>query len=94
MGSIKSSKAPASPAKVTRAHIQAKKEETVKKKEVDKTIVTHLDTPLVENINRMQIDGEEARNIDEAIQILGYVCILSMWYFKIKMNLQWTCCGL
>lgn len=72
MGSIKSSKAPASPVKVTRAHIQAKKEETVKKKEVDKPILTHLDTPLVENINRMQIDGEEARNIDEAIQILGY----------------------
>ncbi|XP_027200240.2 coiled-coil domain-containing protein 124 [Dermatophagoides pteronyssinus] len=32
---------------------------------------THLEVPLEENINRLQIDGDEARNIDEAITILS-----------------------
>ncbi|XP_050313947.1 coiled-coil domain-containing protein 124 [Anthonomus grandis grandis] len=69
MGSIKTTSKPAPSAKVTRAQIQAKKEEQPKKKE-EKVVETHLDTPLVENINRLSIDGEEARTIDEAIQIL------------------------
>lgn len=34
---------------------------------------THLEVPLEENINRLQIDGDEARNIDEAITILRFV---------------------
>lgn len=70
MGSIKVSK-PAPPAKVTRAQIQSKKEEPPKKKEVEKITETHLDAPLVENFNRIQIEGDEARTVDEAIQILG-----------------------
>jgi len=69
MGSIKATK-PAPPAKVTRAQIQ-KKQEAPKKKEPIEKVETHLDTPLVENINRIQIEGEEARTVDEAIQILG-----------------------
>ncbi|KAH1022946.1 coiled-coil domain-containing protein 124 [Dendroctonus ponderosae] len=70
MGSIKVSKPPP-PVKVTRAQIQSKKEEPPKPKEVAKATETHLDAPLQENLNRVQIDGEEARTIDEAIEILG-----------------------
>ncbi|XP_066155568.1 coiled-coil domain-containing protein 124-like [Euwallacea fornicatus] len=69
-GFVKTVKAPP-PVKITRAQIQAKKEEFPKKREVEKTTETHLDAPLVENLNRLQIDGEEARNIEEAIKILG-----------------------
>jgi len=71
MGSIKIAKPSAPPAKVTRAQIQTKREEVPKKKEVEKTIETHLDAPLIENLNRVQIDGEEARTVDEAIQVLS-----------------------
>lgn len=70
MGSIKLTKPPP-PAKVTRAQIQSKKEEPPKPKEVAKAPETHLDAPLLENLNRVQIDGEEARTVDEAIEILG-----------------------
>ncbi|XP_075217110.1 coiled-coil domain-containing protein 124-like [Lycorma delicatula] len=70
MNSIKpSSKQPA--AKTTRAQIIA---ETEKRNEGTKTkpqIETHLDKPLVENINRLRIEGEEARTVDEAITILN-----------------------
>ncbi|KAL1493047.1 hypothetical protein ABEB36_011187 [Hypothenemus hampei] len=69
MSSLKATKAPP-PEKVTRAQIQARNHEVSKSKDSEK-VETHLDAPLVENVNRLQIDGEEARNIDEAIQILG-----------------------
>ncbi|CAG9759311.1 unnamed protein product [Ceutorhynchus assimilis] len=71
MGSIKINNKPPPPAKVTRAQIQSKKEEPPKKKESENAVTTYLDEPLVENLNRLQIDGEEARTVDEAIQILG-----------------------
>ncbi|XP_018564964.1 coiled-coil domain-containing protein 124 [Anoplophora glabripennis] len=60
------------PVKVTRAQISAKvtTETKVKEKE-EKKIETHLDVPLVENLNRLEIDGEEARTIDEAISVLS-----------------------
>ncbi|KAJ8953206.1 hypothetical protein NQ314_007391 [Rhamnusium bicolor] len=63
---------PPPPSKITRAQISARvvTEHKVKEKE-EKKIETHLDVPLVENINRLQIEGEEARNIDEAISILS-----------------------
>lgn len=66
----KSSKAPP-PSKITRAQITAKivTETKVKEKE-EKKIETHLDVPLVENLNRLKVDGEEARTIDEAISVL------------------------
>ncbi|XP_076261796.1 coiled-coil domain-containing protein 124-like [Rhynchophorus ferrugineus] len=70
MSSLKSTRAPPS-AKITRAQIQVRQDETIKKKQNDKKIETHLDAPLVENINRLQIDGEEARTVEEAIDILG-----------------------
>lgn len=66
--SVKPAKTGAAP-KITRAQIDAVKVKPAPK--VEKKVETHLDTPLEENINRLQIDGEEARNVDEAISILG-----------------------
>ena len=36
----------------------------------EKEIVTHLDTPLEENLNRVDIGSETASNLDEAISVL------------------------
>ncbi|XP_045482726.1 coiled-coil domain-containing protein 124-B [Harmonia axyridis] len=69
MVSIKSTKPPP-PSKVTRAQISKIKTAPVKKKE-DEKVETHLDAPLVENINRLAIDGEEARSVTEAIAVLS-----------------------
>lgn len=33
-------------------------------------IETHISQPLPENVNRLQVDGEEARTIEEAISVL------------------------
>ena len=57
------------PSKITRAQINnmANVKKDAEKKE---KIVTHLDEPLVENINRLEIEGEEARTVTEAIGIL------------------------
>ncbi|KAL3289425.1 hypothetical protein HHI36_022850 [Cryptolaemus montrouzieri] len=72
MQTIKSSKAPAPAAKVTRAQIgQIKAVSMVKEKETKPKIETHLDAPLIPNINRLSIDGEEARSVTEAIAILN-----------------------
>ncbi|XP_054277722.1 coiled-coil domain-containing protein 124 [Macrosteles quadrilineatus] len=59
-------------AKITRAQITAEAERrnqaaTGKPKAVE----THLDQPLEENINRMTLEGEEARTVDEAINLLS-----------------------
>lgn len=72
MSSLKSNRAPP-PAKLTRAHIQVRQEDSTKKKQNEMKTETHLDAPLVENINRLEIDGEEARTVEEAIDILGFV---------------------
>ncbi|XP_060516298.1 coiled-coil domain-containing protein 124-like [Cylas formicarius] len=69
MGSIKANKPPPAQ-KITQAQISAKKVEMAPKKDVEKKLETHLDVPLEENINRLQIDGEEARTVDEAIYVL------------------------
>ena len=34
--------------------------------------LVHDEVPLEENINRLQTDGEEARNVEEAITMLRY----------------------
>ncbi|XP_044256956.1 coiled-coil domain-containing protein 124 [Tribolium madens] len=69
MSSIKKTGKPAPPPKVTRSQIS----DTLAKKETEKKekIVTHLDEPLEENINRLKIEGDEARTVDEAIGILS-----------------------
>ncbi|XP_073987457.1 coiled-coil domain-containing protein 124 [Rhodnius prolixus] len=61
------------PSKVTVAQIQMAAEKRTKEiKEVAKPKVeTHLTKPLEENINRLTIDGLEARTVDEALEILG-----------------------
>lgn len=62
-------------AKITRAQIQQEHEKRSKAADAlgvpKKQVVTHLDTPLEENINRMTIEGEIATNIDEAISVLN-----------------------
>ena len=35
-------------------------------------VKTHLSAPLEENINRVEVDGEEARTVDEALSVLRY----------------------
>lgn len=73
------------PAKITRAQIEsAKVSKPTAKKEV---IETHLTVPLEENINRLTIDGEEARSITEAIAVLRY-----LYYFLLifLINLHWN----
>lgn len=67
MSALKPQKADA-PQKVTRAQIDSQKASSSKS---DKTSVeTHLTAPLEENINRLKIEGEEARSVTEAISIL------------------------
>ncbi|KAH9422305.1 hypothetical protein DERP_002602 [Dermatophagoides pteronyssinus] len=60
--------------KVTRSQIQTfvdKKQTLDGGESKEQQQPTHLEIPLEENINRLQIDGDEARNIDEAITILS-----------------------
>jgi DNA-binding transcriptional regulator GbsR (MarR family) len=35
--------------------------------------VTHIEKPLEENVNRLQIEGEQARSVEEAIAVLRYL---------------------
>lgn len=73
MNSIKVSTAGKQPmSKVTRLQIQMETEKRAQvaqpaKQEVD----THISQPLPENINRLQVDGEEARTVEEAISVLS-----------------------
>ncbi|XP_045446831.1 coiled-coil domain-containing protein 124 [Melitaea cinxia] len=72
MESIKSKVAPPPP-KITRAHITMMKEKTIKQ-EAEKPIPSKVvveEPPLVENLNRLQIDGEVAQSVDEALSILS-----------------------
>ncbi|XP_044766002.1 coiled-coil domain-containing protein 124 [Coccinella septempunctata] len=68
MISIKPNK-PQPSAKVTRAQIGQIK--TVSNKKEEGKVETHLETPLTENINRLTVDGEEARSVTEAIAVLS-----------------------
>jgi len=69
-GSKKASLAP----KITRAQIRDNEEQREKAAKSqaakEKEIVTHLDTPLEENLNRVDIGSETASNLDEAISVL------------------------
>jgi len=57
--------------KVTRAHILNFIEKQDAEKGPAKKEPTHIDAEITENINRMNIEGDEARNIEEAITILS-----------------------
>ena len=41
-------------------------------KTINKETMTHLDVPIEENLNRMDIGSETATNLDEAITVLRY----------------------
>lgn len=72
MNSIKKTTKPPPPAKVTRAQIESRSAQNTNNKPVEKKVVeTHLDKPVEENINRIVVEGEEARSVTEAIAILG-----------------------
>ncbi|XP_065222583.1 coiled-coil domain-containing protein 124-B [Planococcus citri] len=66
MSSIKSAKPEP---KLTRLQITAKL--TTEKKEAPSDPKVVVDEPIIENLNRLQIDGEEARTVDEALRVLG-----------------------
>merc|ERR1719195_23707 len=70
-------KAKVAPAKVTQAQIkaeQAKRMEAMRKAAVAKAEpVTHLSAPLEENINRVEMEGESASSVTEAIKVLSIV---------------------
>ncbi|XP_026731759.1 coiled-coil domain-containing protein 124 isoform X2 [Trichoplusia ni] len=60
------------PPKITRAQIEKMKEKSMKVEPVKPSKVVVVDeTPLEENLNRIQLDGEVAQTVDEAISILG-----------------------
>ncbi|CAH0592137.1 unnamed protein product [Chrysodeixis includens] len=61
------------PPKITRAQIERMKEKSMKVEpvKVPSKIVVVDETPLEENLNRIQLDGEVAQTVDEAISILG-----------------------
>ncbi|VVD02477.1 coiled-coil domain-containing protein 124 [Leptidea sinapis] len=72
MESLKSKVVPPPP-KITRAQITQMKERVIKaepEKPVPARVVVE-EPPLEENINRLQIDGESAQTIDEALSILS-----------------------
>jgi len=72
---IAAKQAKINPVKVTQAQIreeQAKREEAARGKAgVKPEPVTHLSTPLPENVNRLEVEGAEARSVTEAIQVLS-----------------------
>jgi len=75
MDSLKSAK-PAPTAKVTRAEIEVNKqkiaaEEAAARVDRQESNISVDEMPLEENINRMVVDGDEARGIDEAISVLS-----------------------
>jgi len=67
------------PVKITRAQIQenAEKREIADKTKLkggsngEKEVITHLEMPLEENLNRVDIESETATNLDEAIAVLS-----------------------
>ena len=64
--------------KLSRAQIreEAAKREAIARGKVNQEVNTHLSTPLQENINRVKVEGVEARTVDEALNVLRYFFIL------------------
>ena len=73
--------------KVTRSQIDSHLAKLAEQSETPKKELTHLEVSLTENVNRLNIEGDEARNIDEAITILGYNFV----YFLIQINFHFEC---
>jgi len=72
MSSIKSSK-PAPSAKVTRAEIEANRKKMAAEAaaEKKKTEIPYDERTIEENVNRQEIEGEEARTVEDAISVLS-----------------------
>lgn len=68
MASLKSGKPTTS--KVTRADIEANKQAAAAAAGKEKSKDAE-EEPLPENVNRIQIDGEQARSVDQALSVLG-----------------------
>ena len=58
--------------KMSRAQIREENEkrEAIARGKTTEEVKTHLTTPLEENINRVEVDGVEARTVDEALSVL------------------------
>lgn len=52
------------------------REAITKEQNAEKEAKTHLETPIEENVNRLQVEGAEARTLDEAISVLRFNNIL------------------
>ena len=63
------------PPKLTRAQIREDTEKTNNIEKPKAEVETHLTTPLEENINRVEVEGVEARTVDEALSVLRYIII-------------------
>lgn len=53
--------------------LQAQLTGAEKRSQSDRKIVE--EDPLIENVNRLQIEGEEARTVDEALKIFRYFSV-------------------
>lgn len=80
----------APPPKLTRAQIEMVK--AAKPSPKKEAVQTHLTMPLEENINRIDVEGEEARSVTEAIAVLRYYCSLFRLFFD-KGRSTGTQCG-
>ncbi|KAK3917213.1 Coiled-coil domain-containing protein 124 [Frankliniella fusca] len=72
MSSIKVSTGKQPISKITRQQIQLETEKRAQAAQpIKPELDTHISQPLVENVNRLEVDGEEARTIEEAISVLS-----------------------
>ena len=60
---------------MTRAQIREDTEKTNNIEKPKAEVETHLTTPLEENINRVEVEGVEARTVDEALSVLRYLLL-------------------
>lgn len=71
--------------KMSRAQIreEAERREAIARGRANQDTKTHLDAPLEENVNRVQVEGVEARTVDEALSVLRYeIFVLYIKYIK------------
>lgn len=73
------------PPKLTRAQIREDTEKTNNIEKPKEEVETHLTTPLEENINRVVVEGVEARTVDEALSVLRYL-LLYFWSHFSKVH--------
>ncbi|KAL8610797.1 hypothetical protein ACOMHN_016780 [Nucella lapillus] len=72
MSNLKSGKVPTPSSKVTRAMVQANLEAEGKSPAAAvKGDLPHDEQPIEENLNRLVIEGDEARSVEDAISVLG-----------------------